>query len=114
MALNAHAVADWLKASAAWVGVVIPPVIWILYQQGIGELVYVACETGGPPIGPALGLACAAICGLAGWASWRQRDNAATRAQRFACRVGAGLALLFALGVLAVMGAALVVPPCAR
>jgi hypothetical protein len=112
--MNAHALADWLKASAAWIGVIVPPITWILYQQGVGELVYVACETGGPPIGPLLGALCFGICGLAGWASWRQRTTATTKAQRFLCRVGAGLALLFALGVLIVTSATLVIPPCAR
>lgn len=110
----ANRLSDRIKASAAWAGLVAPAVTWLAFQQGMGELVYIACEAGGPPAGPALGLLCAAICLLAGWASWRRRIEAVTMAQRFLCRVGAGASLLFALGVLLITAATLVIPPCAR
>lgn len=111
MALNAPAPKT---ALAAWSGVAVPPLVWLAYQQGLGELVYVACTAGGPPLGPLAGAACAAVCLGSGWASWRRRREAATSARRFICLVGAGLGPLFALGVLMVMAASLVIPPCAR
>ena len=114
MGLKARTIGSRLGAGAAWIGVIVPPITWILYQQGIGELVYVACRSGGVPIGPLVGALCAIVCVLAGWTSWAQRGSATTHAQRFLGRVGAGLALLFTLGILVVMAATIVIPPCAR
>lgn len=102
-----------LRASAVWIGLAAPALAWLLYQQGLGGVVYVACGAG-RAVGLAVGAACVAVCLSAGWAAWLQRDSATTMARRFLCRVGAGAALLFGLGVLIVMIAVLVIPQCAR
>lgn len=111
MALKAPAP---IGALAPWGGVAVPPLVWLLYQQGMGNLVYFACAAGGPPLAPLAGAVCALVCLGSGWISWRARRGAVTGARRFLYAVGAGFGPLFALGVLMVMAAALVIPPCAR
>ena len=94
-------------------GVFVPPGAWFLTQQAQGALVYFRCVAGGPPIGPLLGLAGAAVCLLAGWLGWRGR-TAPTPSARLLAQVALGAAVVFALANLATAAAAWIIPPCAR
>jgi hypothetical protein len=89
--------------------VVAPPVVWVLTQQAMGELVYVACRAGGPPLGPAVAVLGLLLCAAAAWVGWKARAE-----QPFLARLAVGSGALFALGCLALVVASLTVPPCAR
>jgi hypothetical protein len=97
-----------------WSGVAAPPAIWILVQQSAGELIYTACNHAGPPWGPMIGLAGAAICAGVGWAAWTGRKAEGTPVDWFLCRAGAGMGAIFALACLVVSAATLMTPPCVR
>jgi hypothetical protein len=89
------------------------PVIWILFQQGVGAASYLHCEVAKPPWGGMLG--CVATLACAGGAArcWLSRRHG-TDTRRFLMMVGAGSGLIFALAALVMTVAILVVPACTR
>jgi hypothetical protein len=97
-----------------WLGLAVSPLAWIAAQQGMGDLARLACRSAGPPLGPLLGLAAAAVCVLCGWLSWSANGPGLRGLKRFVCLTSVGVAALFAGGALLVTLASLVIPPCAR
>jgi hypothetical protein len=111
MALMSHKRLQAMRPSLALCA---GPALWILCQQGAGDLVYASCQNAGPPLGPLLGIVTAALCAAAAWVSWSGRRAAATPAQALLCRVGAGAGILFTLGCLGIAASTIVIPPCVR
>jgi hypothetical protein len=103
-----------LGAARPWSGVVIPPLAWLLCQQGAATLVYDACGSAGPPVGPLFGAVSAAVCVLAGWLSWSASRGADDSVRKLLRLGGTGIAALFALACLVLAASTLLVPPCAR
>jgi hypothetical protein len=90
----------------------VPPVAWYLFQQGLAWTMRGSCGSAGPPIGPLWGVASLAACGLAAWIA-RPGDDEPS-GPRFAERAAQLSAALFALAIVFQTLATMIVPACAR
>ncbi len=95
-----------------WTGLVLGPLAWLALQQTLGTLIYRACDQGGPPLGPALGVVASLTCAV-GAAVSAHRLAASGRA-RFVGQVSAGVASLLAFACILLTLSAVLVPSCAR
>ncbi len=103
---------SWLKQARPWAGMVIAPIAWLTLQQGLGTLVYRACGRGGPPLGPAAGIAACGACLAAAWISSHRLPKAGRT--RFIGQASVGLAVLLAFACALLTLSAVMVPACAR
>jgi hypothetical protein len=90
------------------------PVVWMVFQQSGGTLVYFHCRQT-PLVGPILAAAALALDIGAGRVAWRLAGHPSTSAtQRFLAWLSVGFAAIFGLGVVIMAAAMVLVPPCAR
>jgi hypothetical protein len=89
-------------------------VAWVLFQQGEGSVVYLACGAGGPPLGLGLGLAALALCTFGGGVAWGVAHMPGTPTRGFLGRIGLGAAAIFGFAILVMIAAIWLVPSCAR
>lgn len=107
-----------LGPSRTWGALAIPPLAWYLDEQGWGQAVRLACASGGPPLGPMVGvaalLACAGAAILAWPAARRSVAEPGDQARSFLAWLAVGLAGAFALAIVFQTLATVITPPCAR
>jgi hypothetical protein len=102
--------ADRIRAFA---GLLLPPVAWYVFEQGLSYTLRGSCTAAGIPAGPVWGVFSLAACALAGWLALtvaRAEDGTDAFIARLAL-LGAGL---FALAIAYQTLATLIVPPCAH
>ncbi len=108
--MRQHSPSRWRPTIA----LLLPPLAWFLFQQGLSGLMRVRCGAGGPFVGPLWGGSSLILCGLALWLAC----TAAIRADRPVSTFIARMAMLgvgvFALAILFQTLATLIVPPCVR
>jgi hypothetical protein len=111
--MRQHSPSRWRPTIA----LLLPPLAWFLFQQGLSGLMRVRCGAGGPPLGPLWGGAGLLLCIVALWLAW-PAGTRPIRADRPVSTFIARMAMLgagvFALAILFQTLATLIVPPCVR
>jgi hypothetical protein len=95
-----------------WLALIVPPLAWYGFQQGLAMTVRGACGAAGVPLGPLWGAGSIALCICAGWFAMPrpgQQDS-----DRFLSKLGVLAAGLFSLAILYQSAATMIIPPCAR
>jgi hypothetical protein len=93
-----------------WAALILSPVAWYAFQQGLGMALTGACGSVGTWLGPTWGGASLAACALAAWLARPLPPRTYGWLARIA-RLGAGL---FALAIAFQLLATLIVPSCVR
>ena len=96
----------------AWTALLIPPVAWFIFEQGLSALIHADCSRSG--IGLIWGIASLAACGLGLRVGWPLRQAHGVLANPWLARLGMVLAGVFALAILFQTLAILMVPACVR
>lgn len=97
---------------ALWLALIVPPLAWYGFQQGLAMTLRGACGAAGMPLGPFWGTASIALCIGAGWfARPRQGQQDSDLLLSRLCILAAGL---FSLAIFYQTLATLIIPPCAR
>jgi len=104
---------DRMRSLLAALLIFAAPVVWLVFQQGVGLASYLDCRSARPPWGGLVGVGATLACAAAAWRCWLRRKEG-TEARRFLTVVGAGASAIFALAALTTTVALLVVPACAR
>lgn len=95
----------------SWVALVLPPVAWFGFEQGLSALLHARCDLAA--WGLAWGVASLAACALAAWlARPLARRGGDLLAVLWLARLALVLAGIFALAIAFQMLAILVVPAC--
>ncbi len=99
------------------IALLLPPLAWFVFQQGLSGVMRARCGAGGPSLGPIWGGLSLMLCALALWLAWPAGARK-VRAERsilvFIARLAMLGAAVFALAILFQTLATLVVPPCVR
>jgi hypothetical protein len=95
-----------------WLALIVPPLAWYGFQQGLAMTLRGACGAAGVPLGPLWGAGSIALCVGAGWLA-RPRPSQ-QGSDRFLSQLGVLAAGLFSLAILYQSIATLIIPPCAR
>ena len=97
------------------IALLLPPLVWFLFQQGLSGLMRGRCDAGGPFVGPLWGGSGLILCGLALWLAWTAGIRADGRpVSTFVARMAMLGASVFALAILFQTLATLIVPSCVR
>lgn len=96
----------------AWLALLLPPVIWFLFEQGLSALLHADCSASN--IGVAWGLASLAVCAIAFGMAWPFRSRGSDLANPWLARLALVATGFFALAILFQTLALLIVPPCVR
>ncbi|WP_207540896.1 hypothetical protein [Sabulicella rubraurantiaca] len=100
---------------AVGTALVLPPLAWFFYQQGMGLTQQLDCSTGGLPVGPAAGLLALLFCAAAAWLGWPvAAEGRKGEMPRFLAWLAIGGAGIFALAILLQAVATFIEPPCWR
>ncbi|SFR75819.1 hypothetical protein [Sphingomonas jatrophae] len=94
----------------AWTALIMPPVTWFLFEQGLSALLHADCQRSG--IGIAWGMASLAVCGFAARLAWRSRAAGGQLADPWLARLALAVAGIFALAISFQTLAILIVPAC--
>ena len=95
-----------------WTALIVPPIAWFLFEQGLSALLHIAC--GQVMAGLIWGAASLIACAVAFRLAWPLRTHADTLADPWLARlalIGAGI---FSLAILFQSLAILMVPSCVR
>ncbi|MGG5821888.1 hypothetical protein [Falsiroseomonas sp. HW251] len=103
-----------MSGRALGAAAMLPPVAWFLFQQGLGLVVRIACERGGPPIGPAIGAAALLLCAGAAWIGWRGLRTGGAETQALLAGLALGCAGAFGLAIAFQLAATVIEAPCFR
>lgn len=101
------------NALMAGILIFLAPLVWIVFQQGLGAASYLNCHIAGPPWGGLVGAIATMACAAAAGRCWLSRARVA-ETRRFLMVLGAGSAAIFALAALTMTVAIVMVPACAR
>ena len=94
-----------------WLALVLPPLAWFGFQQGLSAVLHARCDLAG--VGLGWGAASLAACGVAAWLSRPLARRGGDRlAMLWLARLALVLAGIFALAIAFQTLAILVVPPC--
>ncbi|MBD8678897.1 hypothetical protein [Sphingomonas sp. CFBP 13720] len=96
----------------AWTGIVVPPLTWFLFEQGLSALLHADCRRWWAGI--LWGIASAAICAAALRRVWPLRRDVGDQADFWLARLAPMIAGLFTLAILFQTLAVLLVPSCVR
>ncbi|MEH3121357.1 MAG: hypothetical protein PGN16_05135 [Sphingomonas phyllosphaerae] len=97
--------------SRSWTALVLPPVAWFGFEQGLSALLHARCNLAG--WGLAWGAASLIVCALAAWLAWPlARRGGDLLATLWLARLALALAGIFALAIAFQTLAILLVPPC--
>jgi hypothetical protein len=95
----------------AWSALLLPPVSWFVFEQGLSALLHARCDNA--VIGIAWGLVSLALCGLAARFAWPLKEHEGDLANPWLARLAIPVAGIFALAILFQTLALTIVPPCA-
>ena len=96
----------------AWTALLIPPLAWFTFQQGLSALLHADCSRWG--VGLVWGVASLAACGVGLRVGWPLRQAHGALATPWLARLGMVLAGVFALAIFFQTLAILMVPACVR
>ena len=97
------------------IALLLPPLAWFLFQQGLSALMRGRCDAGGSFVGPLSGGSGLILCGLALWLAWTAAIRADDRPiSTFVARMAMLGAGVFALAILFQTLATLILPSCVR
>jgi hypothetical protein len=97
------------------VALVLPPLAWYSFQQGLGMSLRNLCAAGGPPIGPLCGVGALFACAVAWWLAWQTAGRSpkfTNPLALFASRIALLGDVIFALAIGFQTLATLIIPPC--
>lgn len=94
----------------AWTALLLPPLTWFVFQQGLSALLHARCEAAA--IGIAWGIVSLVLCALAVRIAWPMRQHDGALANPWLARLAIAVAAIFALAVLFQTLALTIVPPC--
>ena len=95
---------------ARWIALLLPPLSWFLFEQGLSAVLHADCGQSG--IGIVWGLISLALCGLAARLAWPLRGPHGALANAWLARLGIVIAAIFALAIGFQLLALVIVPPC--
>ena len=96
--------------SRAWIAILLPPLSWFAFQQGLSALLHAAC--GRWMAGFFWGLASLALCALAARMAWPLRASRGLLVHRWLAAIALAVTAIFALAIAFQILALLLVPPC--
>ncbi len=96
------------------IALLLPPLVWFLFQQGLSGLMRGRCDAGGPFVGLLWGGSSLILCGLALWLACTAAIRADLPVSKFVARMAMLGAGVFALAILFQTLATLIVPSCVR
>lgn len=98
--------------AGAWTALLLPPVAWFGFEQGLSHLLHTRCGMVGA--GVVWGVASLVVCGVAAATAWSLtcRDRASGSAPVWLARVALAMSGIFALAITFQTLAILMVPPC--
>jgi len=96
----------------AWTALLLPPVTWFVFQQGLSTLLHVDCTRWG--YGLAWGIASLLLCGVAFRIAWGLRRPGEVLANIWLARLALVISGLFALAIAFQTLAISMVPACLR
>jgi len=96
----------------AWTALLLPPLAWFLFEQGLSALLHWDCRRSG--LGIAWGIASLIACVLAFRIAWPFRTRAGAFANPWLARLALVAAGVFALAIAFQTLALLMVPSCVR
>ncbi len=94
----------------AWIGLLLPPMTWFLFEQGLSALLHADC--GRWRIGLAWGVVSIALCALAARIAWPLTGSHGPLSHTWLARLAIAVAGIFALASAFQTLALLIVPPC--
>lgn len=100
-----------------WIALLLPPVIWMVFEYGAASALRASCTDVGAWLGPAWGVASLLGCAGAAWLAWPLArrgagDNPPVRL--WLARVAMCAAGVFAMAIAFQTLATLIIPACAR
>jgi hypothetical protein len=95
----------------AWIALLLPPVAWFVFEQGLSALLHARCEAA--QIGMMWGVASLVLCAAAVRFAWRLKAREGELANPWLARLAIPEAGIFSLAILFQMLAVSLVPPCA-
>ena len=96
----------------AWTALMLPPVTWFVFEQGLSALLHADCSRWG--IGLAWGIASLIACAIAIRIAWPLRQPREGLAEIWLARLALAMAGLFALAIAFQTLAISMVPACLR
>jgi hypothetical protein len=96
----------------AWTALVLPPVTWFLFEQGLSALLHADCTRSG--FGLAWGALSLILCGVAFRLAWKMRRASEVLTDIWLARLALIMSPLFALAIAFQTLAITVVPTCLR
>ncbi len=96
----------------AWTGIVVPPLTWFLFEQGLSAMLRADCRLWW--VGILWGIAAAGTCGSALRFVWPLRRDVGDQGDFWLARLAPMIAGLFTLAILFQTLAVAVVPSCVR
>jgi len=96
----------------AWTALLLPPLVWFLFEQGLSALLHADCGRVG--IGMVWGLASLIACAVAFRIAWPFRARGDALANPWLARLALVAAGFFALAIIFQTLALLMVPACVR
>ncbi|WP_162875547.1 hypothetical protein [Sphingomonas crusticola] len=96
----------------AWTALLLPPVTWFLFEQGLSALLHADCTRAG--VGIAWGVASLAVCAVAFRIAWPLHAHEGVLVHPWLARLALVVAGFFALAIAFQLLALLMVPPCLR
>lgn len=103
-----------MSGRALGAAVILPPLAWFLFQQGLGFTLRIACERGGPPVGPLAGAVALLLCAGSAWVGWRRLRAGPGETQALLAWLALGGAGAFALAIALQLAATAIEAPCFR
>ena len=94
----------------AWTALVLPPVTWFVFEQGLSALLHADCSQTVAGLG--WGIASLALCALAVRIAWTLRATTGALANPWLARLAIIIAGIFALAIMFQILAILMVPAC--
>ncbi|WP_440977842.1 hypothetical protein ACQHGV_08360 [Sphingomonas pseudosanguinis] len=94
----------------AWAALVLPPIIWFAFEQGLSAVLHGDCTRSGLGIG--WGVTSLALCLGALWFGWPYRTRQSPLSDVWLARSAMLVAGFFALAILFQTLAILWIPPC--
>jgi len=96
----------------AWTALLIPPLTWFTFQQGLSALLHADCSRW--DIGLAWGIASLVACGFGVRVGWPLRGEHGALVNPWLARLGMVLAGIFSLAIAFQTLAIVMVPACVR
>ena len=96
----------------AWAALLLPPVTWFVFEQGLSALLHARCARW--DIGLGWGLASLAVCGVGLRVGWPLRKSHGGLANPWLAQLSIAVTGLFALAIAFQTLAILLVPACVR